>query len=157
MTDQGKPEGQGSEYDRMSLDSLKRELEVQKSKTDLAREEARERIREGAERRGVPWGMVLGILFVGGGLLVGAGYFFRGQLVESGVPLPDFILPPIPDAGPFVLPELPPPPVRRDAGADAPERPRPHGPRRHQDTERGGRELDFGDTDDPIEGLGDSP
>lgn len=153
MTDQGKPEGPGGDYDRMSLDSLKRELEVQKGKTELAREEAQERIREGAERRGAPWGLVAGIL-LGGGLLLGAGWFFRAQLVDSGVPLPDFILPPIPDAGPFVLPELPPPPVRRDAGPAVEEHTRPHGPRRPRDTTRGGRELDFGDTNDPIEGLG---
>ncbi|MCZ7687062.1 MAG: hypothetical protein M5U28_53280 [Sandaracinaceae bacterium] len=157
MTDQGKPEGQGSEYDRMSLNSLKRELEVQKSKTDLAREEARERIREGAERRGVPWGD-------------GAGDPLRRWRAprRRGLLLPRAargerrsaarVHPPThPGRRALRAPGAPPPPVRRDAGAAAPERPRPHGPRRHQETERGGRELDFGDTDDPIEGLGDSP
>ena len=53
------------EWDRMSLNSLKRELEVQKAKTEMARDEAKDRIRDKAEEKsGRSWLWIVGAIVI---------------------------------------------------------------------------------------------
>lgn len=156
MSNDDEPEGGGNPWDRMSLNSLRRELEVQKGKTALAREEAHERIREGTKSK-TPWGKILVLSTIG--IVIMGGVVFA---VRSALPpmeewsLPEFILP-ARDAG--TLADLEPDgPADIDAGADAGSarrvgsRPRPRGDGGPAPTKRPG-DLDFGDSDDPIGGL----
>jgi hypothetical protein len=136
-----------SEFDRMSLNSLKRELEVQKSKTEVARDEAQQRIKESHKRGGAPWGTILGITF-GSLVLVGGGlYLARASLPRSY--LPAFALPDLPDSGTWE----PPVHVEIDAGPIEEDVRRPHRPtKRPQDGVQ--KQLDFGgETSDPIDGI----
>ncbi len=146
MSNEGGDDEPKGEFDRMSLNSLKRELEVQKTKTELAREEARGRIAETTKKK-TPWGMILGIaavslLLVGGGLMYARSFIPRDYL-------PAFALPDLPDSGTFVLPN-PDDYAPRDAGPPAQE-PTKHRPRPQKNP---ADELDFGDDDrDPLRGL----
>lgn len=130
----------------MSLNSLKRELEVQKAKTEMARDEAADRIREGSEKSsGRSWLWVVGaiviVVLVVGGILstlpsvrewhfeLVSGHFDAG---------PDF------DVGP--RPEI-------DAGVDTGPAPRMRHPMRQPMQTTMMDALDFDDDDDPIGGL----
>lgn len=91
-----------SELERMSLDSLKRELEVQKAQTAQAREAAKERIEEESRKaKAFPWPMLLGVL--GAGVVL---FFVLVFALRSSFPgvaeaaLPDWVYTPPPDAGP---------------------------------------------------------
>lgn len=154
-TDDDKPEEPMSEFDRMSLNSLRRELEVQKSKTAQAREDAHERIREGSKKK-IPWGKVAVYGCIGLVVTGGAVFALRAMLppIEEWS-LPDIVATPH-DAG---LADLyPDEPEAVDAGTDAGP-PAHHGRRRrrhrdagHAPTKQPGQ-LEFGDNDDPIGGL----
>lgn len=130
----------------MSLDSLKRELEVQKTKTETARDEATERIREGAEKSssGRSW-----LWIVGAVVLVIAALFgilstipavreWQFELVSG-----DFDAGPPFDAGIIEEPEPEPEPVAE------PVRPRMRQPMNTTLMD----ELDFEDDDDPLGGI----
>ncbi len=150
--DEKEPDKSLSFFQRLSLTSLRRELQAQKAKTAQAREDARDRIEDGKKGK-TPWGKVLalcaiGLIFTGGIVLI----------LRSALPpmdewsLPDFVLTPF-DAGTLADFEMDEPEI--DAGTDA-GRERRHGPRRRRDaghapTKQGG--LDFGDSVDPIGGL----
>ena len=149
--DGGEPAGGDNEFDRMSLNSLRRELEVQKAKTAMAREEARDRIEDATEGK-TPWGR---ILLIGSILLVVGGIGFAALAMSLGGD-DDWTLPEhelhefdagsgewVFDAGP------PPEPEHEDAG----RRRHGHGHGGHHSTKQGG-DLDFGSGNDPIEGLG---
>lgn len=129
----------------MSLNSLKRELEIQKAKSETARGESAERVREGAEKSsGRSWLWVAGaiVLVIG---VVGAILSTLPSVREWHFELvsghfdagPDF------DAGP--RPEI-------DAGLDTGPAPRMRQPMRHMQASMMDA-LDFGDDDDPIGGL----
>lgn len=163
----GDEPGEPSAFDRMSLNSLKRELEVQKAQTANARDEARERLEaEAAKQRAFPWRTLA--IVVAGGVVVffGLVYLLRASFPEvASMALPDWVYTPVdagprpsrPDAGPRVL-------AAPDAGARAGGH---HGGHGHgtgtgagtgteSGTETGGHGLDLGSTDptgDPIEGL----
>ncbi|MCB9593540.1 MAG: hypothetical protein H6719_12470 [Sandaracinaceae bacterium] len=155
MSEENEPEKPVSEYDRMSLNSLRRELDVQKAKTEQARDEAHARIREGSEKK-TPWGKIIGGVVVGL-VVVGGGIWL---LRSSVLPIEDWSFPefvePDYDAGPE--PELTQYPTlaRPDAGTDAGRRhaaPRHRQPTDQDDRPAVQRQLDFGDTSDPLEGL----
>ena len=166
MSSEGdEPEGSGSDYDRMSLNSLNRELEVQKARTAQELEETRERIRESSEAK-TPWRM---LLIAGGvtlGLCVLVLVILRTTLPDEtlrALDLPEFIAPE-PDAGPEEEPE--PEPEAVDAGppdAGAQARGRRHRRRGHRGTTPTPNEVlvDEPETEtgggfiDPIEGLTD--
>lgn len=138
---------ESDEWDRMSLNSLKRELEVQKAKTESARDEATERIREGAESSssGRSWLWIVGaiviVIGVVGAILstIPAVREWQFELVSGHFDAgPDF------DAGP--APEI-------DAGVDTGPAPRMR-PRMHQPMQTTMMDaLDFEDDDDPLGGL----
>jgi hypothetical protein len=147
------PDDPDKNFDRMSLNSLKRELEVQKSRTELEREEARQRISIAKKTRsGPPWKLIGGLAAAGLIAVLLLGIFGQGLVRSMGVELPEFIasdLPEVPeDYVPVEVPAVP------DAGPVATETER--GPRRpptkrREDLDR----LDLGDTNsnDPLEGL----
>lgn len=139
----------GGDFDRMSLNSLKRELEVQKARTETAREEAHGRIHEAKKSSGTPWKLILAI--TGGALvlLVVGAYFGRNYIASLGVPMPAFVPLDLPDAGEWSLPPMP-EQARSDAGVAEEGRRRPT---KRQPTKQ--PNLDFGDSNDPIEGLDD--
>src|SRR5687768_9428448 len=69
-----------SDFDRMSLNSLKRELEVQKAKTADAREGAQARIADAKQDPRAPWKLILAIVGVGVVVLVVGLFLARNQL-----------------------------------------------------------------------------
>jgi hypothetical protein len=148
VSDEKKPGG--SEYDRMSITSLKRELEAQKSKTETARAEAKERLADRKKPGGAPWGLIAGI--AGAALIFAAvGVYFGGNFLSSiGVPLPAFVPVDALDAGSFALPDY----VGLDGGpefdAGVARSPTGRRPIKNRDPNNG---LDFGESDDPIDGL----
>ena len=152
MGDDGDPpEGGGSEYDRMSLNSPRRELEVQKAQTETAREEAHERIRESSSG-GAPWGKiamvaVAGLVIVGGALALSAAMF-----TDEDWSLPDYVHEEW-DGGSLVDPNAYIEDSGVDAGWDAGRR--RHHPRHGPTEQDQGIQLDLGDdgSDDPLEGL----
>jgi hypothetical protein len=152
MSDDGGPK---NDYERMSLGSLKRELEVQKSKTESAREEAKARRAEEEKRaKAFPWATVLAIVVVGIAGFFGLVYALRESFPEvAHSVLPVFMYVP-PDTGPPPAPDawVAPP----DAGVDAHRAVahHPHPPA----TGAGGHGDDLGLGDlgggsDPIEGV----
>lgn len=147
MSDEKKP----SDYDRMSLTSLKRELEVQKAKTAEAREEAHGRIAETKKPSGAPWGLIGGIAVVAILLLLVGGWFGRSFIASVGVPLPEWAATSAIDAGTFALPEY----QGLDAGPE-PDAGR-SGTRRPHKNRDPGEGLDFGNSNDPIDGLDELP
>jgi hypothetical protein len=146
------------DFDRMSLNSLKREMEVQKSKTEMAREEVRERQRAEEQKKGkFPWAMVLGIVVVGTGAFFGIVYALRATMPRfADVVLPDFM---------YVAPDAGPPPVDAwtapDAGDDAYVAPVHHAHPHPSGTGTGGAPPptddlglgDLGHDGDPIGGV----
>ena len=156
MADEGERPPGGNEYDRMSLGSLKRELEAQKGKTELAREEARERMRaEEKKARAFPWGAVIGIAVIGTAGFFGLVYAMRESFpaVAQSV-LPVFL---------YVAPDTGPPPappdaavIAHDAGVDA-HHAVAHHPHPPASGAPPGDDLGLGDLGggtDPIEGVG---
>jgi len=141
------------DFDRMSLGSLKRELETQKAKTESAREEARERMRADEKKaRAFPWATVLGIVVVGIAVFFGLIYALRESFPEvAHSVLPIFVYAP-PDTGPPPAPDAWIAPL--DAGIDA------HHVAHHPHATTvapPGDDLglgDLGDGSDPIEGVG---
>ena len=142
------------DFDRLSLGSLKRELEVQKSKTEMVREEARERLRlEEQKKKAFPWAIVLAIVIGGAGLFFGVVFLLR----ESIPAVANYVLP----AFVYVAPDAGPPPVDAwvapDVGDDAhvahthhPHPPASSGTGTGDDLGLG----DLGHGTDPIEGVG---
>ncbi len=131
----------------MSLNSLKRELEVQKAKTESAREEATERIEETKQRSsGRSWVWIVGAIVIVVGVVwailstIPSVREWQFELVRG-----DFDAGPPFDAGVIEPPEV-------DAGIDS-------GPRRTMQprmnmTMSMRPTLDFGDDDDdPLGGL----
>lgn len=159
MADEGDdPRKSKTDFDRMSLNSLKREMEVQKAKTEAVREAAKERRAEQEkEKRAFPWAMVVGILIVGVGGFFGIVYALRESFpaVAHSV-LPIFMYSP-PDTGPprpdaWVAPN--------DAGTDAYVAPTVHHHPPHTGTgSTPGGDLGLGDLGDgeadPIGGVGE--
>lgn len=150
--DRDPPEGGGSEYDRMSLNSLRRELEVQKAQTETARTEAHDRIRESSSG-GTPWGKialvgVAALVIVGGAVALSTAMF-----TDDGWSLPDYARQEW-DGGSLVDPSAYIEDSGVDAGWDAGSRARPH-PRQTPTKQNQGIDLDLGDndSDDPLEGL----
>lgn len=148
------------DFDRLSLGSLKRELEVQKSKTETAREESRERLRaEENKAKAFPWGTIAGVLVVGVVVFFGMVYALRESFPDmAGAVLPIFV---------YVPSDTGPPPVFHDAAhvaVDAgPAEPEHHVTHHHTGTGTGtgtgahGDDLGLGDLgggSDPIEGVG---
>jgi hypothetical protein len=152
MSDEGDPKSK--DYERMSLGSLKRELEIQKSKTESAREDAKvRRAEEEKKAKAFPWAAVLGIVIAGGLGFFGLVYALRESFPEMAQSvLPVFVYVP-PDTGPPPAPDAWIAP--HDAGVDA-HHAAPHHP--HPTTAgTGGGDLGLGDLgggSDPIEGVG---
>ena len=153
-TDDDKPE-EPSEFDRMSLNSLRRELDVQKAKTKEAREDAHERIREGAEGK-TPWAKIIIGCTVGLVVIGGAVFVLRSALP----PMEDWSLPEFEET-PFDAGSLSDfaPDSGTDAGFDAGPAQQHHGRRHHghhghdEGPTKAPGGLDFGDSEDPIGGL----
>ena len=139
---------------RMSLDSLKREMEVQKSKTEMAREESRDRQRREERRtRAFPWGMVLGIVLLGAGGLFGIVFLLRASMPRFAESvLPAFMYVPPPDAGPRPVDAW----IEPDAGDDAyvVHAHHPHPPPSSGAAQDDLNLGDLGDGRDPIGGVG---
>lgn len=91
-----------SELERMSLDSLKRELEMQKAATAQAREAAKDRMDEESRKaKAFPWGTLVGVLLGGVVLFFGLIYALRASFpAVAGAALPDWVYTAPPDAGP---------------------------------------------------------
>src|SRR5882672_12617196 len=104
MSDEEDPKSK--DYERMSLGSLKRELEVQKSKTETAREEAKaRRAEEEKKAKAFPWAAVLGIVIVGAGGFIGLVYALREtfpEVAQSVLPVFMYVAP---DTGPPAAPD----------------------------------------------------
>src|SRR6478609_5904113 len=98
MSDEG--DSNNKDFERMSLGSLKRELEVQKSKTEMAREEAKaRRAEEEKKAKAFPWAAVPGIVLVGTLGFFGLVYALRESFPEvAHSVLPVFMYVP-PDTG----------------------------------------------------------
>jgi hypothetical protein len=147
-----------SDFDRMSLNSLKRELEVQKAQTQMARDEARERLREEEKKaKAFPWAIVLGGTLGGLVLVLGLVYVLRESMPTVAVAmLPAFVYTPT-DAGlRDLLHDSGVHPV--DAGVDAAAAATTHHsghPHPHASEAPGGDlHLDLGgDESDPIGGV----
>jgi hypothetical protein len=141
------------DLDRMSLNSLKREMEVQKSKTELAREEARERQRlEEQHKRRFPWAMVLGIVVLGAGGFFGIVFLLRASMPRfADAVLPSFMFV-APDAGPPPVDAWSPPDLGDDAYVAPVHHPHPHPSTAGPDDDLGLGDL--GHEDDPIGGVG---
>jgi hypothetical protein len=155
MADQG--DEPPKDFDRMSLGSLKRELEVQKSKTESAREEARERMRAQEQKaKAFPWGTIAGVVIVGIGVFFGAAYALRESFPNmAGAVLPIFIYHPADTGPPAVFPDAA--HVAHDAGVDAPHHVAHHPHATTTTGGSGGGDLGLGDLgggSDPIEGVG---
>ncbi len=158
MADEGDdPPKSKTDFERMSLNSLKREMEVQKAKTEMVREAAKARLAEEEKKaRAFPWALVLGIVVVGAGAFVGAVYALRESFPEvAHSVLPIFMYSP-PDTGPaFVYPDAA--VVPHDAGIDAPAHHGAHHAHPPSATGTGtGDDLGLGDLgggSDPIEGA----
>lgn len=153
--DEDKPPA--SEFDRMSLASLKRELASQQATTEQQRIEAKERLRAEAEKaRAFPWPMLLAVL--GGGALF---FLLVAFALQASFPevadyvIPDFVYHPYDGGPPPVRPDA----ARVDAGMPDAALVAPHhghhGTGPHTGTETGDDlGLDTtGGGDDPLEGL----
>lgn len=160
-----KPETGPSAYDRMSLNSLQRELEAEKQRGATAREAARERIEaETKKQQAFPWGVLLGVL--GGGLVVFLGIVYLLRASFPGVAeaaFPDWVFTPHDAGPPHERPDAG-PPARPDAGPPAAPHGAGHGHTGHghgsssgtgsSGSGSGGLDLGATDpTDDPLEGL----
>jgi hypothetical protein len=160
MADEGDdpPRKSNTDFERMSLDSLKREMAVQKAKTESAREESKARLAEGDKQaKAFPWAAVLGIVVLGLGGFFGLVYALRAsfpEVAQSVLPVfmyspPDTGPPPAPDA--WIAPH--------DAGVDAHHvtHHAPHPSGTGTGTTGGhGDDLGLGDLggSDPIGGVG---
>lgn len=157
MADQGDdPPKSKTDFERMSLNSLKREMEVQKSKTESAREEARERMRaEEKKARAFPWGTIAGVVVVGIAVFFGAVYALRESFPDmAGAVLPIFVYHPADTGPPPVFPDAA--HVAHDAGVDA-HHAAAHHPHPPTTGAGSGGDLGLGDLgggSDPIEGVG---
>jgi hypothetical protein len=157
------PKKPGSEFDRMSLGSLQRELEMQKAKSEAAREEAKARMaEEAAKQKAFPWGTLAAVL--GGGILLFFGLVYALRASFPGVAaaaLPDWVYTPYdggppparPDAGPPVVASPPDAGVHHTGGHGGGHG--GHGGSSGSSSSSGGLDLDGlgGDTTDPVEGL----
>ena len=156
MADEG-GDPPSKDYERMSLNSLKRELEVQKTRTETAREDARERIRAEEKKAGAfPWGTIAGILCVGVIAFFGLVYALRESFPSvAGAMLPIFVYVPSDTGPPPVFPDAA--HVHHDAGVDAAHHAGAHHPP-HATPTSGGGDLGLGNLggegSDPIEGVG---
>lgn len=153
MSDEGDPK---KDYERMSLGSLKRELEVQKAQTEMAREESKARLAANEQKaRAFPWGMVLGIVVLGLGGFFGLVYALRESFPAVAQTVMPFMYVPPPDAGVPLRPDAWIAP--HDAGTDAHHV--AHHP--HPPTSGTGSGSDLsglgdlgGSGNDPLEGMG---
>ncbi len=159
------PDAGPSAYDRMSLDSLKRELATEKERSVAAREAARDRLEEETKKhRAFPWGTLAGV--IGGGLVVllGVIYLLRASFpAVADAAFPDWVFTPHDAGPPHVRPDAG-PPARPDAGPPAAPHGTGHGHTGHghgsssgtgsSGSGSGGLDLGATDpTDDPLEGL----
>jgi len=136
----------------MSLDSLRRELEVQKAQTELARAEAHDRIRESSSG-GTPWGKIALVVVVGVAIVGGAVFLSAALFTGDDWSLPDYVHQEW-DGGALTDPNAYIEDSGVDAGWDAGRRRR--NPSGRSPTKRDpGIHLDLGDdgSDDPLEGL----
>ncbi len=157
MADDDEKEPELTDFERMSLASLKRELTAQQAATEQQRIEAKERLdAEANKARAFPWRMLLAVLLGGFVLFVGVAFALQASFPEvADYVIPDFVYHPY-DAGPPV--EHPDAGHRRaDASAaDAGAAPAHHGHHATGTHTGTGEDLGLdtsGGTDDPLEGL----
>jgi hypothetical protein len=146
-----------SEFDRMSLASLKRELESQKATTEQQRADAKERLKAESEKsRAFPWATLAAVVVGGAVFFVLVAFALQASFpAVSDYMIPDFVYHPYDGGPPRVYPDA----ARSDAGT--PDAGHPgghhghHGTGTHTGTGTGGDlGLDTtGGSDDPLEGL----
>jgi hypothetical protein len=155
MADEGdEPPKSKADFERMSLSSLKREMEIQKAKTATAREESKARLAEREKKaKAFPWGMVLGIVVVGIGAFFGLVYALRDTFPEVAHSVLFMYTAP-PDAG---IVERPDAWVAVDAGHDGGVHHVAHHPHPSGTPPGSGDDLGLGDlgggSGDPIGGV----
>ena len=145
-----------TDFERMSLTSLKRELASQQATTEQQRTEAKERLRAESEKaRAFPWRMLLAVLLGGAVFFVLVAIALEASFPEvSDYMIPDFVYHPYDGGPPRVHPDAGHP---ADAGTPDSGHPASHHP--HHGTSAGtgaGGDLGLdttGGTDDPLEGL----
>jgi hypothetical protein len=157
MADDDSKKPPASDFERMSLASLKRELASQQATTEQQRADAKERLRAESEKsKAFPWGTLAAVVVGGAVFFVLVAFGLEASFPEvSDYMIPDFVYHPYDGGPPRVYPDA----AHVDAGtpdtgaAAAAHHPH-HGTGTHAPTPGGDLELDTtGGSDDPLEGL----